>query len=106
MIPLFIRGVDNIIHRRLRFGYDVGKGFVMGEEEMLQQFDRFGGLVHKKIALELRRRAEETRLDVIKSLGMYMYVGSWGVVPVATWLCQASLIVRISYPQTLHITQQ
>ena len=61
--------MDNIIHRRLRFGYDVGKGFVMGEDEMLKQFDRFGGLVHKKIALELRRRAEETRLDVIKSLG-------------------------------------
>ena len=61
--------MDNIIHRRLRFGYDVGKGFVMGEDEMLKQFDRFGGLVHKKIALELQRRAEETRLDVIKSLG-------------------------------------
>jgi sodium/hydrogen exchanger 10/11 len=69
LLPVFIHGVDNIIHRRLRFGYDVGKGFVMGEEEMLKQFDRFGGLVHKKIALELRRRAEETRLDVIKSLG-------------------------------------
>ena len=69
LLPLCIRGVDNIVHRRLRFGYDVGKGFVMGEEEMLQQFDRFGGLVHKKIALELRRRAEATRLEVIMSLG-------------------------------------
>ena len=68
-LPLCIHAVDNIVHRRLRFGYDVGKGFVMGEEEMLQQFDRFGGLVHKKIAMELRRRAEATRLDVIKSLG-------------------------------------
>ena len=64
-----IRAVDNIVHRRLRFGYDVGKGFVTGEEEMLQQFDRFGALVHEKISQELRRRAEETRLDVIKSLG-------------------------------------
>ena len=37
---------------------------------MLQQFDRFGGLVHKRIAHELRRRAEATKLDVIKSLGI------------------------------------
>lgn len=77
VLPLMIRGVDNIVHRRLRFGYDVGKGFVTGEEEMLQQFDRFGALVHEKIAQELRRRAEDTRLDVIKSLGEWEENTSW-----------------------------
>ena len=64
-----IHVVDAIINRRLRFGYDIGKGFVVGEEEMLQQFDRIGSVVHKNIAQELRRRAESTRLDVIRSLG-------------------------------------
>ena len=43
---------------------------MVGEEEMLQQFDRIGSVVHKSIAQELRRRSEATRLDVIKSLGM------------------------------------
>ena len=61
--------VDVFINRKLRFGYDIGKGFVVGEEEMLQQFDRIGVVVHKSIAQELKRRAEATRLDVIRSLG-------------------------------------
>ncbi len=61
--------VDAFINRKLRFGYDIGKGFVVGAEEMLQQFDRTGAAVHMSIARELRRRAEVTRLDVIRSLG-------------------------------------
>ena len=69
MLPLLIRVVDTIINRRLRFGYDIGKGFVVGEEEMMQQFDRIATVVHKNIAQELRRRAEVTRLEVIRSLG-------------------------------------
>ena len=62
--------VDTIINRRLRFGYDIGKGFVVGEEELLQQFDRIVSMVpNKSIAQELRRRVETSRLDVIRSLG-------------------------------------
>ena len=69
VLPLLSRAVDAIINRRLRFGYDIGKGFVVGEEEMMQQFDRIGSVVHDNIAEELRRRSEATRLDVIRSLG-------------------------------------
>lgn len=58
-----------MINRKLRFGYDIGKGFVVGVEEMLQQFDRIGSMIHKNIAQELHRRAEDSRLDVIRSLG-------------------------------------
>lgn len=61
--------VDAFINRKLRFGYDIGKGFVVGEEEMLQQFDRIGAVGHRGLAQELKRRAEATRLDVIRSLG-------------------------------------
>ena len=65
-----IRLVDTVINRHLRFGYDIGKGFVVGEEELLQQFDRIVSMVpNKSIAQELRRRVESSRLDVIKSLG-------------------------------------
>ena len=69
VLPLIIHLVDAIINRRLQFGYDIGKGFVVGEEEMLLSFDRIGSVVHKNIAQELRRRAESTRLSVIQSLG-------------------------------------
>ena len=69
-LPLLIRLVDTIINRRLRFGYDIGKGFVVGEEELLQQFDRIVSMVpNKNIAQDLRRRVEASRLDVIRSLG-------------------------------------
>lgn len=68
-LPMLIRLVDTMINSKLRFGYDIGKGFVVGVEEMLQQFDRFGSILHQSIAKELHRRTEESRLDVIRSLG-------------------------------------
>ena len=62
--------MDTVINLRLRFGYDIGKGFVVGEEELLQQFDKIVSMVpNKSIAQELRRRVETSRLDVIRSLG-------------------------------------
>ena len=64
-----IRIVDYFINRQLRFGYDIGRGFVVGEDELLQRFDRISQ-VHEPIAEELKLRVEETRLEVIKSLGL------------------------------------
>lgn len=89
MIPIIISMVDNIINRRLRFGYDVGKGFVVGEEEMLGQFDRISSMLAKSIAQELRRRAEATRLDVIRSLGELHL--DWGLKP----LCSFSFCIFV-----------
>ena len=63
-----------MINHKLRFGYDIGKGFVVGVEEVLQQFNRLGSMLHKSMAEDLRRRAEESRLDVIRSLGQFAYV--------------------------------
>lgn len=61
--------VDHIINRRLRFGYDIGKGFVVAKEEMLNQLDKLG-FAHEEVLLELRERSEAARLDVIRSLGL------------------------------------
>ena len=96
-LPLLIRLVDTVINRRLRFGYDIGKGFVVGEEELLQQFDRIVSMVpNKNIAQELRRRVEASRLDVIRSLGeqylVYLamqYVAYYDVMYFATQIWQA-----------------
>ena len=75
-LPLMIRLVDTVINRHLRFGYDIGKGFVVGEEELLQQFDKIVSMVpNKSIAQELRRRVETSRLGVIRSLGELLEYG-------------------------------
>jgi hypothetical protein len=53
----------------VRLGYSIGKGFVVGEEEVLLQFDRIASVVHKNIAFKMRKRVDIARLDVIRSLG-------------------------------------
>ncbi len=53
----------------MRLGYGIGKGFVVGEEEVLQQFDRIASEVHKSIVHKLRKKVDSSRLDVIRSLG-------------------------------------
>lgn len=63
-----IKLVDYFVNRRLRFGYDIGRGFVVGEEELLHRYDRIK-LVHNKVAEELKKRLDQTRIDVIRSLG-------------------------------------
>ncbi len=69
-LPLLIRLVDILINNKLRFGYDIGKGFVLGCEDMLQQYDKVSSVLpSRSVAKELQRRAEETRLNVIRSLG-------------------------------------
>ena len=64
-----IKIVDYFVNRRLRFGYDIGRGFVVGEEELLQRSDRIK-LVHKEVAEELIKRVEANRLEVIRSMGL------------------------------------
>ncbi len=64
-----IKIVDHFVNRRLRFGYDIGRGFVVGEEELLQRSDRIK-LVHKDVAEELLKRVEDNRLNVIRSMGL------------------------------------
>ena len=61
--------VDHIINRQLKFGYDIGKGFVVAKEEMLKQLDKLD-FAHREVVLELKERSEAARLDVIRSLGL------------------------------------
>lgn len=59
--------INNIINRRLSFGYDVGKGFIVGEEEVLKHVNDM--VADKRVARDLKSRLEKNRLDVVKSLG-------------------------------------
>ncbi len=81
-----IRLVDIIINNKLRFGYDIGKGFVVGVEEMLQQYERLSSILpHKSITRELRKRAEDSRLDVIRSLGVWKFYSLF-ILGVCVWV--------------------
>ena len=55
--------------QRLQIGYGIGKGFVIGEEEILQQFDRIASVVRKSIAYRMKGKVDSNRLKVIRSLG-------------------------------------
>lgn len=68
-MPLLLYLVNIVINRKLRIGYDIGKGFVVGIEEMLQQFDRIASIAPQSVSQEFHRRAEDSRLNVIVSLG-------------------------------------
>ncbi|KAL9955551.1 hypothetical protein ACROYT_G036889 [Oculina patagonica] len=68
LLPKLIDAVNNIINRQLSFGYDVGKGYIIAEEEIIKLIDHM--VVDKRIARDLKQRSEKNRLDVVKSLGM------------------------------------
>lgn len=67
LLPKLIDVVNNIINRQLSFGYDVGKGYIIAEEEIIKLIDHM--VVDKRIARDLKQRSERNRLDVVKSLG-------------------------------------
>ena len=55
------------INKKLRFGYDVGKGFVMGEEEVQSFIDTM--IDNEKIAKEIKKNMTESKCEIIKELG-------------------------------------
>lgn len=59
--------MNDIINRQLSFGYDVGKGHIIAEEEVIKLIDHM--VVDKRIAKDLKQRSEQSRLDVVRSLG-------------------------------------
>ncbi|XP_028411372.1 sodium/hydrogen exchanger 10-like isoform X2 [Dendronephthya gigantea] len=68
MMPKIISMINDIIHRQLSFGYDVGKGFIVGEEEVSKNIHQM--VADKRVARDLKARSEKSRLDVVKSLGL------------------------------------
>ena len=67
VLPKLIDSVNNIINRQLSFGYDVGKGYIIAEEEIIKLIDHM--VVDERIAKDLKQRSEQNRLNAVKSLG-------------------------------------
>jgi sodium/hydrogen exchanger 10/11 len=69
VLPISVKIIEYMINRWLRLGYDIGRGFVVGEEEVLNQFDSFK-LVHEPTASKFKQRIETTKLNIIKSMNL------------------------------------
>ena len=63
--------VNNRINRQLSFGYDIGKGFVVSEEEVAKIIDQL--VLDPKIAADLKMRLDFIRLQVVRSLGKWKW---------------------------------
>ena len=80
--------MNNIINRQLSFGYDVGKGYIIAEEEIIKLIDHM--VVDKRIAKDLKQRSEQNRLNVVKSLGKQERLQSYSSLSRFTFLTSAT----------------
>ena len=62
------------MNAHLSYGFDVGRGYVAGEEEVRKLIDHM--VDHKEIAKSLKQVSDNGRLDVIRCLGLYYIVFS------------------------------
>ena len=67
LIPQMIEAVNHRINKKLRFGYDVGKGYITGEEEVQNFIEVM--IDNKKIIKEIKDKVNKNRLDIMKELG-------------------------------------
>ncbi|XP_013420708.1 sodium/hydrogen exchanger 10 [Lingula anatina] len=68
LIPKIIAFLNRQINQMLSYGYDVGKGYVVGEEEVKKLIDHIND--NKKIAVILKQVSDKGRLEVIRELGL------------------------------------
>ncbi|XP_062603630.1 sodium/hydrogen exchanger 10-like [Saccostrea cucullata] len=68
LMPLVVKLLKRQISKHLSYGYDVGRGYVAGEEEVRKLIDHM--VDQKDIAKNLKQSSDNGRLDVIRCLGM------------------------------------
>ena len=68
-----IRLVNHQINKNLRFGYDVGQGYVTGEEEVASFLDSM--IDNHKISKAVKAGMSQKKLEIIKELGGYDFQG-------------------------------
>lgn len=66
-IPKIVEHLDKKIDVQLAHGYDVGKGFVTGELEVLKLLPRF--VSDKHVLEEIKVKIETDRLAITKEIG-------------------------------------
>ena len=68
LIPQLIEVLNKQINKQLRLGYDVGKGYIMGEEEVHDFLDHM--VDNQAILMELKTRITTGKLVILKELGL------------------------------------
>ena len=71
MVPLLKFGLEQMEVKQLSQGYDVGCGFVIGEEEICGRIEHMSD--RADIVEELRKHCITAKMDMIKCLGMLHY---------------------------------
>ncbi|XP_069757312.1 sperm-specific sodium:proton exchanger-like isoform X4 [Narcine bancroftii] len=68
MLPTFIHLLNKQINKQLCFGYDIGKGYVVGEEDVSNLIDHISD--QRVISQQLRSIVERNHQEAIKELGL------------------------------------
>lgn len=66
-MPYLLIFIKRRMSMHLSYGFDVGRGYVAGEEEVRKLIDHLSD--HKDIAKALKQQCDNGRLDVIRCLG-------------------------------------
>ena len=69
IIPMVLNAINTRIASRIRFGYDVGRGFINGIDELDSSLDMIAGdsQFTKK---RLRRIGEKSKSQIVRDLGL------------------------------------
>ncbi|KAJ2941246.1 hypothetical protein O0L34_g3441 [Tuta absoluta] len=81
-VPKIMASIDRMIDIQLAFGYDVGKGFVTGEQEVCTLLPQL--VDNKQIQDTLTAKLEADRLAVTRQLGMLQRDRPWTAITVKT----------------------
>lgn len=92
-MPFFLTFVKTRMSQHLSYGFDVGRGFVAGEEEVRKLVDHMSD--HKDIAKSLKQISDNSRLDVIRCLGIYFVRKERGIFLSSRYLKNTIMIHNI-----------
>ncbi|XP_052742004.1 sodium/hydrogen exchanger 10-like [Bicyclus anynana] len=81
-VPKVMSYIDRMIDLQLAFGYDVGKGFVTGEQEVCSLLPQL--VDNKQIQETLFNKLEIDRLTVTRQLGLLQRDRPWTAITVKT----------------------
>ncbi|XP_045762547.1 sodium/hydrogen exchanger 10-like isoform X1 [Maniola jurtina] len=81
-VPKIMAYIDRMIDLQLAFGYDVGKGFVTGEQEVCYLLPQL--VDNKQIQETLYNKLEVDRLTVTRQLGLLQRDRPWTAITVKT----------------------
>lgn len=70
MVPVMPLILERLIKKTLESGYDVGRGFVLGEDEARNLVDHMSE--YSEITHILRSHCDDAKLDILKALGEWL----------------------------------